>query len=155
MKMVKVLLRTLSTLMVMKMSDFLNVLEFMLKCAAVVAVVKCVVTFLKNKDSHYSSRDFSYDDVMAINHFRLCRDIAILCGKYDKTHSEELEKEIIHKFHDMLTIDREDCFGIRCSAHFSTDMYCTAIQRMTETGLVKKYEEVYNERSEEESTEET
>lgn len=137
------------------MNDFLNFLEFVLKCAAVVVGVKCIVNFLKNRDNYYSSRDFSYDDGMAINHFRLCRDIAILCGKYDNTHSEELEKEIIHKFHDMLTIDQENCFGIRCSTYFSADMYCIAIQRMKETGLVKKYEEVYHERSKEESTEET
>lgn len=137
------------------MNDFLNFLKFVLKCAAVVVGVKCIVNFLKNQDDYYSSRDFSYYDGMALQHFRLCRDIAILCGEYDKTHSDELEKEIIHKFHDMLTIDREDCFGIRCSAYFSTDMYCIAIQRMTETGLVKKYEEVYHERSKEESTEET
>lgn len=136
------------------MNELLDLIELLLKCVVVVTVVKCLVDYGKSR--YYSSRiDLSYDDYMAVSHFRMCRDIVLMCGRYDKAHSEELEREIISKFHDMLTIDREHCFGIRCSTYFSADMYCIAIQRMKETGLVKKYEEVYHERSKEESTEET
>lgn len=127
------------------MSDIIDFLDFVFKCAVIIVCVKCIVDYLKNNS--YTSQDFSYSDGRAIQHFRLCRDIAILCGKYDKTHSEELEKEIISKFHDMLVIDQESYTDVRRSIYFSTDMYCIAIQRMKETGLERKYEEVYNERS--------
>lgn len=133
------------------MNDILDFFMFVLKCLAVVSIVGSVVGALKARDAY--ERKFAYNDGIACRHFILCRDISIMCEDYKRSNNPELEKEILSKFDEMLTIDRNNCFEVRCSLYFSQDMYCSAIYSMKETGLARKYEEKYHERSKEESKE--